>query len=281
MIMLFLAKPWKLVYENAGEGGAGGEGNSGNEGATGATPKPKLSELIERHGLQDELNSMMANNRKSLQQKNQQLIDQLQQLRETATMSTQAKEELEARIEELQTQYMSKEEIAKREADKLSKQYAKDIEKLTGETKKWQSLYTSSTTQRALMDAAVAGEALPQAVAQICAILGPRTHIVEDLDASGQGKGTFSPVVKFDDTDSDGNPVVLDLTPKKAIERMKELPEQYGNLFKGDNAGGLGEGNAGLRGERAPKLNDILSDPAKYQEWRKKNPDLDISKLRK
>ena len=271
--MLFLTKPWKLVYEN--------EGGTGGEGGTGAATKPKLTELIETHGLQDELNSMMASNRKSLQTKNQELVQQLTQLRETATMSTQAKEELEARIEELQTQYMSKEELAKRESEKLSKTYKQEVEKLTGETQRWQNLYATSTTQRALMDAAVAGEALPQAVSQICAILGPHTHIVEELDAAGQGKGTYTTVVKFNDVDTDGNPVVLDLSPQKAIERMKELPDKFGNLFKGDNAGGLGEGNAGGRGERPPKLEEILSDPAKYQEWRKKNPDLDISKLRK
>lgn len=280
--MLFLTKSWFVVYDNEGGAGAGaGEGGAG-EGGTGTAIKPKLKDLIEQHGLQDEINTMMANNRKSLQAKNQELITQLQTLRETATMSSQAKEELEARIEELQTQYMSKEELAKRESEKLVKTHAAEVDKLTGETKKWQGLYASSTIQRAIMDAAIAGEALPQAVAQIGAILGPNTHIVEDLDEAGQGKGTYSVIVKFNDTDADGKPVVLDLSPKKAIERMKELPDLYGNLFKGDAAGGLGADTAGgSRGERLPKLDELLKDPAKFAKWRKENPDLDISKLRR
>ena len=61
---------------------------------------------------------------------------------------------------------------------------------------------------------------------------------------------------------------------------MKELPELYGNLFKGDAFGGLGEGGPATGGTKPQKLSDILKDPVKYQKWRKENPDLDISKLR-
>lgn len=277
--MLSLTKTWKLVY-----GDEGGEGDTGEGGAdTGTAIKPTLKKLIDEHGLQEELNTMMASNRKTLQTKNQELVTQLQSLRETATMSGQAKEELEARIEELQTQHMSKEELAKRESEKLVKTHTKELEKVTGAAKRWEALFASSTTQRALLDAAVAGEALPQAVAQIGAILGPHTHIVEEADEVGNGKGIFKAVVKFNDVDGDGNPVILDLSPTKAIERMKELPEKFGNLFKGDASGGLGEGQGGVggKGERSPKLADLLKDPAKYAKWRKENPDLDISKLRR
>lgn len=253
------------------------QGGSGNEGGE---TKPKLADLIKEHNLQEELNSMMAENRKTLTKKNQELIDQLQSLRDQATMSTQAKEELEARIEELQTQFMSKEEIAKREADKMSKTHAKEIEKLTGDAQRWQGLYATSTIQRALLDAAVEGEAIQPS--QIVAMLGQNTQIVEELDDTGQGKGSYKTIVKFHDTDADGNPVILNLTPKETIKRMKEVPDLYGNLFKGDATGGLGASGGGAAGgEISPKLKDILSDPKKYQEWRKKNPDLPIDKLRR
>lgn len=253
------------------------QGGSGNEGEQ---TKPKLADLIKEHNLQEELNSMMAENRKTLTKKNADLIEQLQNLRDQATMSTQAKEELEARIEELQTQYMSKEELTKREAEKASKNHAKEIEKITGEAQKWQNLYATSTTQRALMDAAIAGEALPQAVAQIGAILGPNTQIVEEVDDTGQGRGSYKTVVRFNDIDADGNPVILNLTPTDTIKRMKELPNLYGNLFKRDAAGGLGATGGATGSEIAPKLKELVKDPKKYQEWRKNNPDLPIEKLR-
>jgi hypothetical protein len=195
-------------------------------------------------------------------------------------MNTQAKEELEARIEELQTQFMSKEELAKRNAEKSGKAHAKEVERLTGETKKWQGLYASSTVERALLDAAVAGEAIQPS--QLVSMLGQKTHISEELDGAGHGKGSYKTVVKFNDIDTDGNPVVLELTPKETVKRMKELPDLYGNLFKGDATSGLGAGsNAAGKGKTHPKLQELLNDPVKYQKWRKDNPDLDITKLRK
>lgn len=276
--MLFLTKPWVLVYGDEGEGKAGEKKEGGESGGT----LPDLKTLVAKHGLQDELNAMMASNRKGLTQRNQELVTQLQNLSDQTNMSTQAKDELEVRIEELQTQFMSKEELAKRESQKLSKTHAKEVDRLTSDTKKWQGLYATSTTQRAIMDAAVAGEALPQAVAQIIAILGPGTHIVEEVDAAGQGKGKYKTVVKFNDVNGEGKPVVLDLSPTETIKRMKELPELYGNLFKGDATGGLGGTGGGTgKSERSPKLQELLDDPVKYAKWRKENPDLPIEKLRR
>jgi len=269
--MLFLTKPWTLVYGEESEG----EKDKG----TPEGEKPTLKALIEQHGLQDELNNMMATNRKSLTQKNQELIEQLTSLRETATMSTQAKEELEARIEELQTQYMSKEELTKRESDKMSKTHAKEIEKLTSETQKWQKLYANSTTQRALLDAAIEGEAIQPS--QIVAMLGQATQIVEERDDTGQGTGIYKTIVTFQDVNEDGNPVELKLSPKEVIKRMKELPDLFGNLFKGDLLGGLGEtGSKGGAGSTRPKLADLLKDPKKYKKWRKENPELPVEKLK-
>jgi len=285
--MLFVTKSWVLVYGDGGTGDGGtgdggtGDGGTGDGGTGDGGSKPTLKKLIEQHGLQDEMNTLMATNRKTLTQKNQELVTQLTQLRETATMSTQAKEELEDRIEELQTQFMSKEEIAKRETENLSKNHAVNIDKLTSETKKWQGLYATSTIERSILDAAVGGEAIQPS--HLVTMLGQNTQIVEELDAAGQGKGKYKTIVKFSDIDSDGNPVILELPPKEAITRMKELPDQYGYLFKGNAAGGLGadSGGGSGRSERAPKLQELMEDPVKYAEWRKKNPDLPIEKLKR
>ncbi|KKL95025.1 hypothetical protein LCGC14_1858720, partial [marine sediment metagenome] len=162
----------------------------------------------------------MASNRKGLSQKNQELVTQLQTLRDEATLTTQQKDELEVQIEELSTQFMGKEELSKRDAGKAAKDHAKAVEKITSESAKWQGLYVSSTTQRALLDAAIVGEAI--APAQIVAMLGQNTHIVEVLDDTGQGSGKYKPLVKFNDIDDEGNANVVDLSPTDAVRRMKE-----------------------------------------------------------
>lgn len=259
----------------------GDEGGDDKKGGDDKGQKPTLKSLIEKHELQDELNNMMSSNRKGLSTKNQELVIQLTELRDEASLTTQQKDELEVRIDELQTQFMGKEELSKRDAGKIAKDHAKAVEKVTSEAKKWQGLYVNSTTQRALLDAAVVGEALIPA--QIVAMLGQNTHIVEELDGAGQGSGKYKPIVKFNDIDDDGKSVIVDLSPPDAIKRMKELPDKYGNLFKGDHSGGLGGegGVGGGKNELPPKLSEILKDTASYQKWRKANPDLDISKLRK
>lgn len=271
---VFATKAWKLVYGDEGDNKGEGENKDSKD------QKPTLEVLIKKHGLQEELNTMMSTNRKGLSQKNQELVSQLTQLRDEASLTTQQKDELEVRIEELQTQFMGKEELIKRDAGKAAKDHAKKMEEITSEAKKWQGLYVTSTTQRALLDAAVVGEAI--APAQIVAMLGQSTHIVEELNDAGQGSGKYKTVVKFNDTNDGGDSIVVDLSPSDAIKRMKELSDMYGNLFKGDASGGLGGGaGAGGKKELPPKLSEILSDPVKYQKWRKENPDLDISKLRK
>jgi len=267
--MLVLTKVWKSVY---------GDDDS-NDGGDPPPTKPSLKALIEEHGLQDEMNAAMSSNRKNLTQKNSELVGQLEKLKGQASTTTHEKEELQAQIEDLQTQYLSKEELARRGEDKLKKDHAKVLETVTSEASKWQGLYVASTTQRALLDAAVHGEAVqPQ---QIVSMLGQSTQIVEDVDSAGNSTGNYKPIVKFNDTNDSGEPIVLDLSPSDAIKRMKDLPEMYGNLFKGEATGGLG-GNtsAGSGISSQPKLKELMENPAKYAKWRKENPELDLSKLR-
>lgn len=267
-----------LVYDNegsgeGGDGGGGGEGSGGEGGGEGGEGGSKKISMT-----QDELNKMMADNRRKLTKQNQELISQLQKLRDETKMSEENRAELEQRIEQLQEQYMSKEELAKREIEKQGKKHQSEVESLTGDRDKWRRRYTEATIKRSLTDAAVDGEAVrPE---QIVAILGQTTYLGEVLDSSGQPTGDFRPVIKFNDINESGEPVVLELSPQDAIKRMKELPELYGNLFKGSATGGMGGGGSTAT-DTPGSLKEILKDPEKYRKWRKSHPDLDVSKLRK
>jgi len=260
---MLIRKNWITVYGDE----EGGEETSSE--TTQTTGKPSLSKLVEDHGLQEDLNSMMAENRRKLTKQNQDLIKQLQQIRETVQMTQQQRDELESRIEQLQEQFMSKEELAKREAQKFQKEHQKAVESLSSERDRWQKLYATETIQRSLQDAAIAGEALN--AEQIVAMLGPSTHLSEVVDPTGQPTGRFQPLVKFNDINSEGEPVVLDLSPADAIKRMREL-EKHGNLFKGTATGGVGASGGGAAGGggTTQKLSEIMKDPVKYREWRKR-----------
>jgi hypothetical protein len=239
--------------------------------------KPKLTDLITQHGLQEELNAMMAENRRKLTQQNTELVTQLEQLKQNTHLTQEQRDELQARITQLEQQYLTKEELAKRESQKVQKDYETQLNTIKQDNERWKNMYSSSTIERSLQDAAIEGEALHPG--QIVDLLRGRTELNEVLE-NGRPTGRFAPVIKFNDTTEEGKNVVLELAPGDAIKRMKELPDKYGNLFKGTATSGIG-GSRGADGSApSPKLNDLMKDPVKYAKWRKENPDLDLTKLR-
>jgi predicted RNase H-like nuclease (RuvC/YqgF family) len=244
----------------------------------GNTETLTFSEIIEKHGFQEDLNKMMAENRRNLTKQNQELMDQLGKVKDQFKGTADEKQELEAKIEQLQEQYMTKEELAKREASKQQKQFQQELENAAKERDTWKGMYTSETIDRTLQDAAIQGEAMHPD--QIVAMLKNATYLKEILE-EGQVTGKYASVIKFNDIDEDGKPVVLELTPSDAIKRMKELPEKYGNLFKGTATGGLGESSGTGKAGTGQVTLEQLKDPVKYAKWRKENPDLDLSNVRR
>jgi hypothetical protein len=246
--------------------------NSGDSG----TPEPKkLKDLLtENPNLQNELNAMMAENKRHLTKQNTDLVTQLEQLKTNTKLTQEERDDLQTRITQLEEQYMTKEELAKREGEKKRKEYEIELEKLKTDSSTWQKRYADSTIQRAWQDAALLGEVLEPAVPQVVEMFRYRTQLIEDTES-----GNYLPIVKFSDLNEEGKEVTLDLSPVEAIKRMKELPEKFGFLFKGTAVSGTGE-SGGAGGYRQPKRSEVLGDMNRFLEWRKKNPDFDVSKLR-
>ncbi len=234
--------------------------------------KPTLKSLIAEHGLQEEVNVMMADNRRTLTKQNTDLVTQLEQIKQNSNLTIEERDELQVRITQLEEQYLSKEELAKRESTKQQREFDENLKTANESSKKWENMYSVSTIERAIYDAAIEAEAIHPS--QIVTLLQNNTELVEN-------KGNYSPVVKFNDKSEDGKDVVLDLSPVDTIKRMKELTDRFGNLFKGTATSGIGgTGNAdGSVSNLA--LEEIMNDPVKYAKWRKENPDLDFSKLRR
>lgn len=256
-------KIWRLVYDDPDPDPNGGA-------------KATLTDFLKTNpGAQDELNKIVADNRRKLTQQNQDLVKQLEELKEQTNLTAQQKEELESRINTLQEQYMTKEEIAKKEAAKQAKLFDEQQKKTQQELDSWRTRYSEATIKRSIMDAAVEGKAWnPE---QIVAILSTNSYLGQVVGDDGKPTGELTPIVKFQDISSDGKPVTLELNPQQVIKRMKELPDKYGNLFKTDAAGGLFSNS----GSNSAVSTGDLKDLGKYAEWRKKHPDLDVSKLKK
>jgi hypothetical protein len=213
---------------------------------------------------QEELNSILARERKKTEERTKQTIKELEELKKSKSMNEQDRAKLTARIEGLQDELLTKEQLAAKEKEKLSKQYTEEIEKLSSERSTWQQRYTQAEISRAISDAA--SEAGAFAARDIKALLLPNTQLNEVFSDDGEATGQFEPRVKFADSDKDGKPVTLDLSVQEAVKRMKDTPEKYGHLFKSTAQPGLGgSGGAGSRPVDISKMS-----PAEYREYRKK-----------
>lgn len=275
---LLLAQPFWLVYEGeggeggagggagGGEGGAGGGAGGGEGGAGGGNPPPKTF-------TQDQVNGLLAEEKRKHQTTIAKQVADLEALRKAKGLTEKEREALAGRIEELNNSMLTKEQLAAKDRDKITKEYKEQLDGVTKERDTWATRYQDSTIQRAIVDASVMAEAF--APSQIVALLRPLTRLTEVVDGEGNPvPGEFIPKVKLSDLDKDGKPVTLDLTVAEALKRMKDRPSDFGNLFKSGVAGGIGgtsgsgiggAGGAGGGAGQAPK------DPEAYRKWREAN----------
>jgi len=206
---------------------------------------------------QEDVNRLIDEGRKAIEGKykthSQKLSDELKALRTRANLSSSERDDLDKRLEQLQGQLMTKEELAKQEREKMSSKHKKEIGTLTGERDEWKTRFTKSTVMRALTDAAVTNNAFHPS--QIVAILGPDTELT----------GEFEARIKFKDKTDKDEPIVLDLSVGEAVKRMKEI-DIYKNLFKDTGVGGIGS-NSGSK-YKEPDIATLARDPVAYRKAR-------------
>jgi hypothetical protein len=249
------------TFEDGGDGGDGGAGDGGaGDGAGGAGGDKTFT--------QEQVNSMVANARKeqetAARKENQQLLSKVKMLETKATLTEEEKNEYQQTIDTLEKRAFTAEELKEQETQRLANEHQEAVESLTGERDLWRNRFTEATIHRSITDAAVQHEAFN--TSQIVALLQPTTKLVEQRGENGEITGLV-PEVSFSDTDKEGNPVTLALTPAKAVELMKEKKE-FLNLFKGKHLGGLGGENAD--GDITPSLERATSNLGTYKKNRDK-----------
>jgi hypothetical protein len=214
---------------------------------------------------QDEVNRMMAENKKNLQQTNQKLIADLEKMKEQTNLTQQQREQLETQIQELTTQFQTKEEMLKDSTKKMEERFNKEKNMLSSERDHWKTQFQTTEITRSIQDASTAAEAFN--AQQIVDILYPKTRLVEEKVGD---KSKYVSKVKFPSTDASGNIVELDLTVPEAITKMKEDSARFGNLFKSGAAGGIGGQGNQLPTNAAGDADLSKMSFEQYQEWRKK-----------
>jgi len=255
-------KFWNPVFDD-GDGDGAGAGDAAAKAVVDAAAAKAAA--TGKTFTQEDMNRVLADEKRKHQANTRKALEELEAIKAKATLTDQERQELESRVETMRNELLTKEELAKKEQDKLSKKYSEDTTKLTAERDAWQQRFTDSTIQRSITDAAVTSKAYSPK--QIVAILQPDTRLVESLDAEGHPTGEMIAKVEFSDVDKDGKPVTLDLTIAEAVKRMSEMDE-YANLFKTDGVGGVG-GTNNARGTKSLDVKKIAAtDPALYRKLR-------------
>lgn len=259
-VKFLVTRPFFAVFENEG-GGAGGAGG-GNEPppAGGGNPPPKTF-------TQDEVNAFMKKEKDKANTERTRLAQQLEELGTQAKMTAEQRQTLETQIEELKTSAMSVEEKAKRNAEKLQKDYDGKLSVAQQESQTWQNRHNQLQIGYEINGAALKHEVLPQAIPFVESYLKPNTRLVEVQGEDGKPSGAFAAKVKLATKDKDGKNVTIDFSVDEALKAMKDDPETFGHLFKGA-AGGTGAGS----GTPTKKTNASKLDTADYMALRKKDP---------
>jgi hypothetical protein len=285
---LYLSQAVLVSYEGEGGAGAGvgagaaggagvGDAGAGAGAAVGAGAGTGAGAgAADARFTQDDLNRILAEDKRKHQQQLQRVEKMLEEVSASKNLTVQEREQMAQQLEDLRKETRTKEQQQAHEKKQLEEQYQKNLTDEKKAREVWEVRYRGETVERALMDAAVSGDAFNTNT--VMSVLRPMTRLTEITDEkTGKGAGKFKAVVDFPDTDPNtGEPTVTLHTPESAVKRMKELPQIYGNLFKSGVVSGIGSSAAtgGLTSGGGGKLDPRRLTQQQYMEIREKNPEL-------
>lgn len=263
--MRFLySRPWFAVYEGEGDQGGSGEGD---QGGTSPPPPPSVPSPVIKTFSQDQVNKMLAEDRRKHKEQVQQTVTTLEEFKKNHQLTEQQKADLEQKLEVLNNSLLTEQEKAKQELQKKEKEFKSSQETTAKERDQWKGRYETETTRNQILQAARTHKVLKDE--QLMELLMPKARLVEVLGPDGKTSIGYAPKVKFRDKNEKGEDVELDLSIEDTVKRMRELPDRFGNLFESGMNGGLGaSGSAGQGGQA--DMNAILNDPERYRQHRQK-----------
>lgn len=222
---------------------------------------------------QQDVDKLMADHRKGLQDQNKELIGQLEELRNNKSLTEQEKEALQARIDTLGQQHLTKEQQAQEAYNKLQKKSENDRKQLEEASVVWKSRF-----ERVLVDNAIAVAASQhkaRSAVQLQMMFANQAKVVEELGDDGKPTGNWVPKMMVETVDEKTKQrVKLELPLVEAIGKIREN-EAFANLFDIDGKGGYGGNNHqgggfGGGGQNGPPDFSKMT-PDAYAKWRKDN----------
>ena len=229
-----------------------GEGDPAGDPPAGDPPAGKTF-------TQEEVNSLLAKNKRSLQDELTKTKEQLVALQSSSSLNDDEKASLTSQIESLNNMLMTKEELAKREHEKLKKDADKKVSDLTAQAELWKKRHDDMLIENQLISAVSLEGQKAYNPRQIVDLFKSRASVVE-------ADGKFSVSLKVDLPDSAGVLKTLDLEPTAAMKELAALPE-YANLFNIDTKTGLGR----TKQKFSPQRGQL---PTSMKDYKANRPDL-------
>jgi hypothetical protein len=214
-------------------------------------------EVVFTPEIQGRVNELLASDRRKHSERIKKAENELAEERAAREQDRREREELAARLEELQAK--TPDEKWNLEKKKIENDFKKQIDVEKKSREEWEGRFRQGTVERALVEAS--GDAISTGV--LLAMLRPHTR------AEREGND-FKVVVDLPDTDPNGEPVVVSHTPQSAVKHMKAMPE-YQHLFKSPVVSGVAAHTAPVGGGR---IDPKTLSQQQYMYLRETNPEL-------
>jgi hypothetical protein len=224
---------------------------------------------------QDDMNRFLADDRRKHKEKYKKLEGAYQDMLADKDLASNQREKLQGELEDLQKTFRTKKSNEEYERKREQERFKQEVTGHKEAAHKWEHMYKDSAIQRALQDSAIAAEAFNPA--QIIGLLRPMTEMRPAVDVDGNElSDQMVPKVDFPDINEETGQAEITLrTPQEAVQRMKELPEQWGNLFRANVVSGIGSGAAtgGVTSGEGGRIDVTKLSPEQYRKLRKENPE--------
>ena len=221
------------------------------------------------------MNTFLAEDRRKHQEKYKKLETSFQDILADKNLAAEQRSKLEGELQDLQKAHRTKDQQAAYDLKQEQEKSATEVANYKEAATKWERMYKDSVIQRSLQDAAVAGEAFNPS--QIVGLLTPATQMRPATDEEGtEIPNMMVPMIDFQDYDEEtGKQITTLRTPQEAVQRMKELPVHFGNLFRANVVSGIGAGAAtgGVTSGEGGKVDVTKLSSEQFRKLRKENPE--------
>ncbi len=231
-----------------------------------STPTNKESE---KKFTQEELNKVVAKEKRKFEDKHNELMSQVEELKQFANLKDEDRKRFEEKVQELQSSKLTTEQKYQKELKSLQDQFESTKTQLNEATEFWRNQFSTERKRNDILSAATANEHKAYNPNQIYDLLAPKTEVKPIIDDQGKETGDYQTVTKIRTKDNDGSDVTVEMPVKDAVKHMFDNPDEYGNLFESNLKGGIHSSN-----NNRDQDGVILGEgSAKYRETRKKHPD--------